>query len=114
MVVLLGLTALPAQASWDRVLAYVQPEVEIVHRDDERLVLSRPGQDLTFVLTRQPNQDSHIYMQTKRNRGGNPYRIWIATELLWNNAKFPRTEWGSYFRAEFLRIARPPRTDVAR
>lgn len=111
---LLVIGASDASAKWDRVRAYVQPEVEVTELEEDRLVLWHPEIKQTLVLTLEPTKSSHIYSKIRRQRGGNPYRVWMASELLWNHPELPRSSWGAFFRVEFLRIVRPHRPQVAK
>ena len=49
-----------------------------------------------------------IYGQMNQKRGGNPYRVWVASESFWNDPNRPKQVWGRFFRTEFLKILRPP------
>ena len=112
---ILAVPVVQAQPSWRVVKKYVQPDVEIVRETREALVLRHPDwPDTTLVLTTEQRQDSDIYEVLARRRGGNPYRTWKATEAFWNDPQRPKQTWGRYFRAEFLRLIRPPRSGQPR
>ena len=112
---ILAVPVVQAQPSWRVVKKYVQPDVEIVHETREALVLRHPDwPDTTLVLTTEQREDSDIYEVLARRRGGNPYRTWKATEAFWNDPKRPKQTWGRYFRADFLRLIRPPHSGKPR
>lgn len=103
-----------ADAGWDRVKSYMQAEAEVVHEDEDRLVLRHPDLSVPLVLTHEQMADSHIYGALQRNRQGNPYRVWVATAQFWENPELPRAMWSRFFRAEFLGIVRPPDAATSR
>lgn len=115
--VVLGLVLLcvsapfPAQAqpSWQVVKKYLQPSVEVVRETDEALVLRHSELQDTLVLTAAWHAEADVFSVLGRRQGGNPFRIWVATEQFWNNPARPKQMWGRYFRAEFLRLIRPPK-----
>ncbi len=112
---ILAVPMVQAQPSWRVMKKYVQPDVEIVRETHEALVLRHPDwPDTTLVLTTEQREDSDIYEVLARRRGGNPYRTWKATEAFWNDPKRPKQTWGRYFRAEFLRLIRPPHSGKPR
>ena len=110
----------PAWGAWERVKHFVQPEAVIEEESEDRLVLSYTDDagQVRIVLTATQQPDSDIYADTERRRGGNPYRIWVATLQLWQDPDRPRREWGRLFRSQFLRAVREPRrsseTTIAR
>ena len=111
---MLAVPVVQSQPSWRVVKKYVQPDVKIVHETREALVLRHPDWPDTLVLTTEQREESDIYEVLARRRGGNPYRTWKATEAFWNDPKRPKQTWGRYFRADFLRLIRPPHSGKPR
>jgi len=118
LAVLLSLIVAPANAQWKVVKKFIQPEVTIVEETKAALILSHPEIDALVVMTMKPGKDvamtmgsedaPDIYGQMNQKRGGNPYRVWVASENFWNDPDRPKQVWGRFFRTEFLKILRPP------
>ncbi len=95
-----------AQAPWNLVRRYLQPGVSVVTETPQRLVLLAGDQRLVLAIDKAPDVD--IFGLLTRNRDGNPYRVWRATNRFWNDADRPRAAWGQFLRADFLRLIRAP------
>ena len=110
--VLLGAlgSASEASAQWKMLKKFVQKDVEIVEETKTLLVLRHPELDELMVVALKNDGDEQPDIQgdMAQERGGNPYRVWVASEKLWNDPDKPKQVWGRFFRAEFLRILRPP------
>lgn len=106
------LSEVQAQSYWRTVEKYLQPEVNVVEKSKERLVVEHPAlQDtLIFSYSGPENCACDVYSMSKRQRGGNPYRVWVATMRFWDHPKRPQNQWGQFFRARFLQIIRPPQS----
>ncbi len=106
---LLG-TSSEAAAQWKMLKKFVQKDVEIVEETKTVLVLRHPELDelMVVALKGESDEEPDIQADTAQERGGNPYRVWVASEKLWNDPDKPKQVWGRFFRAEFLRILRPP------
>lgn len=100
-----------AQTYWRTVVKYLQPEVTVVERSEERLVIEHPVlQDTLVVALTGPDAcQCDIYSTSEQRRGGNPYRVWVATERFWEHPTRAQNQWGRFFRSRFLQIIRPPR-----
>ncbi len=110
-VLALLLISSPTSAAWERLKHFVQPGAVIEEETEDRLVLSFADSRIVIrmVLTTEPQDDSDIYGDFEVRRGGNPYRIWVATHQLWDDPERPRQKWGRLFRSQFLRAVRAPR-----
>lgn len=102
--------AVHAQSYWRSVEKYLQPNVNVVEKSKDRLVVEHPVlQDtLIFAYTGPEDCACDVYSTSKRRRGGNPYRVWVATMRFWEHPERPQNQWGQFFRARFLQIIRPP------
>ncbi len=103
-----------ASANWDQVKKFLQKDVEIVSESEDKLVIyhSGAGQKITLANGSDKSAGADITGVLKRRRGGNPYRVWCASEPFWNDPLRPKSKWGMYFRMEFLSILRPPKEAV--
>jgi hypothetical protein len=98
-----------AQAQWSIVKKFVQRDIQIVQETEHLLVLSHNVVQDSLILSMAETTQVDIYAGLDQKRGGNPYRIWIATARFWDGSKRPKRTWGRFFHAEFLKIIRPPR-----
>ena len=89
-----------AQAQWSSLKPALQSGVQVVKETTTRLVLYHQSGD-SLVLTPWQQKDSDIYGAFEVKRGGNPYRVWVATEKLLNNPRFAG-EAGKYFSARLF------------
>ena len=103
-----------AQAQWSSLKPALQSGVQIVKETTTRLVLYHQSGD-SLVLTPWPEKDSDIYGAFEVKRGGNPYRVWVATEKLLNNPRFAGEAGKIFFRETFLSALRqdPPPPEPA-
>ncbi len=105
---MLALVASAAIGQWKMVRKFVQPEVEIVEETKSFLILRHPEIKALVVLSLETGGEADIQGELEQERGGNPYRVWVATENFWNDPDRPKAIWGRFFRVEFLKILRPP------
>ena len=103
-----------AQAQWSSLKPALQSGVQVVKETTTRLVLYHQSGD-SLVLTPWPEKDSDIYGAFEVKRGGNPYRVWVATEKLLNNPRFAGEAGKIFFRETFLSALRqdPPPPESA-
>ncbi|MFQ5632533.1 MAG: hypothetical protein ACE5I1_27515 [bacterium] len=101
-----------AYAQWKRVKHFVQKDVRVVKETKEILVLYHPVLQDSVTLSLSKAADSDIYGASEKKRGGNPYRVWVATVRFWNDPNLPRKEWGKFFHAAFLKILRSPKNAI--
>ncbi len=104
-----------AQAQWSSLKPALQGGVQIVKETTTRLVLYHQSSGDSLVLTPLPEKDSDIYGAFEVKRGGNPYRVWVATEKLLNNPRFAGDAGKIFFRETFLSALRqdPPPPEPA-
>ena len=95
-----------AQAQWASLKPSLQSGVQIVTETKTRLVLYRQSSGDSLILTPLQEHDSDIYGAFEVKRGGNPYRVWVATEKLFNNPRFAGAAGNDFFREAFLRTLR--------
>jgi len=100
------ITTLEAQAQWSSLKPALQSDVQIVTETPTRLVLYHRSLGDSLVLTPLPEKDSDIYGALEVKRGGNPYRVWVATEKFFNNPHFAGDAGKIFFRETFLRALR--------
>ena len=93
---------------WRMLKKIVQKDIVVVTESESILYLVHPIHEDTIRVGLAPCVDCDISGVLETKRGGNPYRVWIAHEKFWHNPDRPRSMWGEYFRASFLRILRPP------
>ena len=103
-----------AQAQWSSLKPALQSGVQVVKETTTRLVLYHQSGD-SLVLTPWQQKDSDIYGAFEVKRGGNPYRVWVATEKLLNNPRFAGEAGKIFFRETFLSALRqdPPPPESA-
>ena len=103
------------QAQWSSLKPALQSGVQIVRETTTRLVLSHQSSGDSLVLTPLQEKDSDIYGAFEVKRGGNPYRVWVATEKLLNNPRFAGEAGKIFFRETFLSALRqdPPPPEPA-
>ena len=93
---------------WRVLKKYLQKEIVVISSDKSMLIISHPTNKDTIRIGLDPCADCDIIGKIERNRGDNPYRVWLANDTFWKNEARPKSTWGHYFRASFLRILRPP------
>ncbi len=98
-----------AYADWSIIKGQLQGQVQITAERKDELVLSAPSLSRSITITQGQRPHSDIYTLLVRRRGGNPYRIWVASIRFWNDPTLPKHQWGALFKTPFLRILRPPR-----
>ena len=97
-----------SNAQWDKLKRFIQTDVVIVEETEAKLVLFHKTLSDTIFLSSELAEDSDIYSKLSQKRGGNPYRVWQATDKFWNNPRRPKATWGKYFSSSFLKILRSP------
>lgn len=95
-----------AQAQWSSLKPSLQGGVQIVKETTTRLVLFHQSSGDSLVLTPVLEKDSDIYGAFEVKRGGNPYRVWVATEKFLNNPRFAGDAGKIFFRPTFLSALR--------
>jgi len=100
------IATIDAQAQWAGIKHSLQNDVQIVTETKIRLVLQRQAAGDSLVVTRSPEPDADIYGGFEVKRGGNPYRVWVATERFSNNPQFAGDGGRKFFRATFLKTLR--------
>ena len=98
----------PDEPHWRILKKYVQQDVQVVQVSDSLLLLYHTERNDTLRVGLRPCSSCDISGFVERRRGSNPYRVWVASPEFWTNPSRPRSTWGAYFRASFLRILRPP------
>ena len=99
--------AAPANGQWKMLKKFIQQDVVVVEETKVLLVLKHPElSELMVVALKDGAGEADIEAATVQERGGNPYRIWVASEKLINEK--PKQVWGRFFRSEFLRLLRAP------
>ena len=100
--------ATPAKADWKILRKFLDEDVRILEETEDKIVLFHHAAAGTLVVCVERNEKCDIYGELKRNRVGNPYRVWVVHEDLWRDPNRPRSEWGQCFRSPFLKILRAP------
>jgi len=95
-----------AQAQWSSLKPSLQSDVQIVAETKKRLVLYHQSPGDSLIFTSSQEHDSDIYGAFEVRRGGNPYRVWVATEKFFNNPRFAGESGKKFFRKSFLRALR--------
>ena len=97
-----------AEAAWERLRRFLKPGVEIVSVEKDRMVLKTQQIARNIVVTSRLTPETDLYYVLERRRGGNPYRVWVASPKLLQDPAVPRKAWSSLFVTAFLRIIRRP------
>ncbi len=97
---------------WRILKKYVQKDIEVIEANESRLVLYHLVYKDKVRVGLRPCEDCDITGIIEYNRGKSPHRIWTAHAKFWNNPDRPQSVWGTYFRASFLRILRPPSDEM--
>ncbi|MEM1247288.1 MAG: hypothetical protein AAGA81_19735 [Acidobacteriota bacterium] len=105
---LLSILSVPAQGQWKMLKRFIQSDVVIVEETKSVLILRHPEVTEMMVIGLKDGVDADIKADTAQARGGNPYRIWVASEKLLQDPSKPKQVWGRFFRSEFLRILKRP------
>jgi len=105
--------SMEAQAQWSSLKPLLQSDVQIVAETKTRLVLYHQSPGDSLILTSSREHDSDIYGAFEVRRGGNPYRVWVATEKFLNNPHFAGAAGKKFFREPFLKTLRQdePKTE---
>jgi len=90
-----------ASAQWLGIKPALQNEVRIVTETKTRLVLCQPSMGDSLVITSAREYDADIYGAFEVKRGGNPYRVWVATAKFLNSPRFAAAG-KKYFRESLL------------
>lgn len=98
--------ALEAPAQWSSLKPLLQSDVQIVTETKARLVLYHQAAGDSLILTPTLEHDADIYGAFEVKRGGNPYRVWVATEKFFNNPHFAGAGGQKFFRDTFLKTLR--------
>jgi len=96
------------QAQWFIIKRSLQAEVRIARETATHLILRHQALADSIVVTSSKELESDIYGDLEVKRGGNPYRIWVATEKLLGNSHHAEGAGEKFFRASFLRTLRHP------
>lgn len=111
VLLLAGVALVPgreALGQWNSLKRSIQPEVDIVEETADSLKLYHNVLSDTLLVTLEPAESAHIFGGVEWERGGNPYRVWVALPRFWDNPGLPRELWGAYFDDAFLDALRPP------
>lgn len=98
--------SMEAQAQWSSLKLALQDDVQIVAETKTRLVLCHQSPGDSLILTSSQEHDSDIYGAFEVRRGGNPYRVWVATEKFFNNPRLAGAAGQKFFRDSFLSALR--------
>jgi hypothetical protein len=97
-----------AHTQWSQVKRQLHQSVEVLEETPQRLVLYHTSNQDSLVLTLSREHDSDLYSGFEARRGGNYYRVWVATSKLWSHTNQGETTARQYFREEFAQAIRRP------
>jgi tetratricopeptide (TPR) repeat protein len=106
IILMVLVTTIGAEAQWSGIKPLLQKDVQIVAETKTRLVLYHQALGDSLVFTPTQEYDSDIYGGFEARRGGNPYRIWVATEKFLNNPRLAKDAGRKFFHESFLRALR--------
>jgi len=114
LLVLISFVSSVQAGSWSKIKRVIQKNVQVIEETKESLVLFHPELQDTIKLSYDSASDADIIIDIigamEKSHGSNPYQVWVATERFWSSTKLPKSQWGQFFRAAFLKGLRPPET----
>lgn len=96
-----------AAGQWAAIKASLQKEVRVLEETPARLVLCREDSTATLVITIRKEAQTDIFGGMEARRGGNPYRVWIATENFWRKPHLAEGGGRRFFQSHFVKTLRP-------